>query len=300
MSPIRRCLPFAALAFALVLGAGFTPADEISTKQKKAALESFAKAEISKGAAVECDTVIVAGLLPETRLKTIGDSLSKTSKLARKALQYDEKDEPWKGKLTVVYLPERKDFAQFMRLYVGQKPDGNWHIAIRGDEPFIVSGAELDAKATDAEIAAELSPLLVGATLQAKVGFAARIPGWVRIGLGRAVSLRADGATSKRFTSFKSQARTAVLGGGGKPAAPIADVWSSDRPDGGLLSTSLMDYLAFGPGNANFGKFLSALRPDENGGEPAIAKVIEDAGWKTPADLEAAWKKWVTAGSPVK
>lgn len=298
MSLIRCCVLFIALLF--VLGAGSAPADEVSDKQKKVAIENFKKAEISKGNVAESETLIVVGLLPETRLKAIGEALNKTTKLSRKALQFDEKDEPWKGKLTVIYLPERTNFTQYMRLVVGQRPEGNWHIGIRSDEPTIVSGAELDAKATDAEIVAELGPLVAGAMLQAKVGPSASIPGWVRIGLGRAVSLRADGVTGKRYSTFKTQARSAVLGGGGKAAAPIADVWGSDRPDGGLLATSLMDYLAFGPGAANFSKFLSGLRPDDNGTEPAIAAVIEGAGWKTPAELETAWKRWVTAGSPVK
>jgi hypothetical protein len=60
-----------------------------------------------------------------------------------------------------------------------------------------------------------------------------------------------------------------------------------------------MDYLAFGPGAANFPKFLSGLRPDENGTDPAITAAIEGAGWKVP-ELEAAWKKWVQGGMVVK
>jgi hypothetical protein len=238
-------------------------------------------------------------VLPEARLKTIADSLSKTNKTARTALQFDEKDEPWKGKLTIYYLPERKDFAQFMRLVAGERTDGNYHIAVRSDEPYVIGGGDLDAKATDGDIGAEMGQLLASAMMQAKVGTTAAIPPWVRGGLGRAVAYRAEGVNGKRYGAYKSQARTAVLGGGGKPGAPIADVWTSDRADGAMLATSLMDFFAFGPGKANFGKFLSSLRPDENGNQPDIAKVIEDAGWKKPTDLEAAWKKWVAAGSPV-
>jgi len=297
MSLLRFTLPLVALALLL---SGAAPADDVSAKQKKVAAENLAKAEIAKGAATEGETVIVAGPLPAGRLKTIADSLSKTNKLARKALQFDDKDEPWKGKLTIYYLPERKDFAQFMRLVVGSRPEGNYHIAVRGDEPYVVGGVDLNAKATDGDVAAELGPLLAGAMMQAKVGTAAAIPPWVRLGMGRAVALRADGVTGKRYSAYKSQARVAVLGGAGKPGAPIADIWTGDRADGSLLATSLMDYFAFGPGKTNFGKFLSALRPDETGKEPDIAKVIEDAGWKRPIDLEAAWKKWVTAGSPAK
>jgi hypothetical protein len=297
MSLFRFTVPMIALSFLI---AGAASADDVSAKQKKVAVDNLIKAEIAKGAAAEGEAVIVAGRLPEARLKTIAASLSKTNKLARKALQFDDKDEAWKGKLTIYYLPERKEFAQFMRLVVGSRQEGNYYIAVRGDEPYVVGGVDLDAKAADGDISAELGPLVAGAMMQAKVGTAAAIPPWVRLGLGRAVALRADGVTGKRYSAFKSQARAAVLGGAGKPGAPIADIWTSDRADGTLLATSLMDYFAFGPGKANFGKFLSALRPDETGKEPDIAKVIEDAGWKRPIDLEAAWKKWVVAGSPAK
>ena len=293
-------LRFLTLPFALLLVAGFSAADETSAKQKKLAIEGLKKADIPKGNVAESETVILAGVLPESRLKSIGDALTKTSKTARKALQFDEKDEPWKGKLTVVLLPERTHFSSYMRLVVGQRVEGNYHINIRSDEPTVVSGADLDAKATDSDVLGELGPVLAGAWIQAKVGPSANIPSWVRLGLGRAIAYRAEGPSSKRFSGYKTRARAAVLGGGGKPAAPIMDIWNSDRAEGLDLATSLMDYMAFGTGQANFGKFLAALRPDENGDAPAIAKAIEDAGWKTPADLEAAWKKWVTAGAIAK
>lgn len=287
-----------AFLFAVVFAAA-APADDVSDKQKKVAAENFKKAEITKVGVVETETVIVAGILPDARLKTIGEALNKTSKLSRTALQFDAKDEPWKGKLTVVYLPERANFTQYMRQVVGEKPDGNSYIAIRSDEPAVISGAELDAKASDSDIIGELGPVVAQAWLQSKVGTSARVPGWVRHGLGRAIAYRAEGTTGKRFTTYKTRARTALLGGAGKSPAPIADVWGSDRADGVDLGTSLMDFLAFGPDKMKFTKFLSALRPDDNGNEPDIAKVIEEAGWKT-AELEAAWRKWVTAGSPVK
>jgi len=297
MPPFRRAVPFAAV---LVLFAAVAFADEVSDKQKQAAQEKLKTAEVGKAAVAESAGLIVCGRLPETRLKAIAEALQKTYKTGRKAVQYEEKEEPWKGKLAVFYLPERKDFSSFMRLVVGQRPDGTVHIAIRGDEPFVVCGTELGAKATDAEITSELAPLVAGALLQSKAGPSANIPGWVRYGFGRAVAARAGGVNGRQFLAYKSAARAAVLGGGGKPQAPIADVWGSDRPDGGVLAASLMDFLAFGPGAKSFPMFVSGLRADENGNEPAITAVIEGAGWKTPAELELAWKKWVQAGMPVK
>lgn len=295
---MKPCLCRVLVAAILVtLGIGIAPADEASDKQKKAVLDKLAKAEIPRIKAFEGDAVIVAGPLPDARLKAIAATLARTAKLGRKALQFDANEEPWKGKLTVIYLPERKDFAQYMRLVVGQRPETNHAISIRGDEPFVVSGANLDAKATNADIAAELSPLVAGALLQAKVGTTAKPPSWVRTGFGQVVAWRAEGASGRRLATYKSKARTAVLGGGGRP---VADVWSGEQTDGEWLAASLMDFLAFGPGAANFPKFLSGLRPGENGQDPVIATAIRESGWKTNAELEKAWRKWVSAGSIVK
>ncbi|MDB5310581.1 MAG: hypothetical protein JWO38_4783 [Gemmataceae bacterium] len=296
MSPFRRALPVA--GFLLALAAPVSPADEVSDKQRKVAEANLKKADIAKMVTVETDNLIVCAPLTETRAKTVAETAQKTFKVARKALQYDEKEEPWKGKLTVYYLPERQNFTQFMRLVVGLRVETTSHVAIRGDEPYVVSGAEISAKATDADIAAELGPLVGGALLSSKAGPANPIPGWVRNGFGRAASVRADGPNGKRFAGYKAQARIAVLGGAGKPPAPVAEAWG-DRPDADLIATSLMDYLAFGPEGKNFPKFVSALRLNENGEPPTAAMVFENAMLKQNT-LDAAWKKWVQGGMVVK
>lgn len=296
MSPATRSASLGALL--LALGAGMSPADEVSDKQKTVARGNLAKADIRKAAVAESDALIVCARLPEARVRTVAGALQKTYKTARKGLQFDEQEEPWKGKLTVYLLPDQRDFAQFMRSVAGQRAEGTSHTAVRGDEPYVVSGAELDAKVTDADVVAELAPLVAGALLSSKTGPSTAVPGWVRSGFGRAAALRAEGVTGRRFTTYKTQARAAVLGGAGRPPAALADAWG-DRPDAGVVATSLMDYMAFGPGAENFPKFLSGLRPDENGTEPAIMTAIEGAGWKGP-ELDAAWKKWVRAGMAAK
>jgi hypothetical protein len=290
---------FGLAALFLLLFAGVAAADEVSDRQKKVARENLEKSDIRKVNVSESETLIVCAPLPEARLKTVAAALQKTYKAARKGLQFDAKEEPWKGKLTVYVLPERRDFIEFMRTVAGQKPEGTSHVSVRGDEPFAVTGADLGERATDADVTAELAPLVAGALLAAKVGPSATVPTWVRSGFGRAAALRAEGTGGRRFSAYKTQARAAVLGGGGRPPAPVADVWGGERPDAGALATSLMDYMAFGPGSANFPKFLSGLRPDENGNEPSIAMAVEGAGWKVP-ELEAAWRKWVQGGMVVK
>jgi hypothetical protein len=63
-----------------------------------------------------------------------------------------------------------------------------------------------------------------------------------------------------------------------------------------VLATSLAEYLAYGPGAANFVKLVVGLRPDENGNPTSIPAAFEAAGWKDLGMLESAWRKW--AASP--
>jgi hypothetical protein len=282
-----------------VVFASTSYADEVSDRQKKVAGETLNKVEVRKGAVVETDNLIVAADLPEAKAKAVAETLQKAYRVARKALQYDAKEEPWKGKLTLYILPDSRTFKKFLRLVAGVKPEEPYHVAVRGDEQYAVSGAEFGEKATEADIAAEAAPLVGVALLLAKAGSNTPVPEWVRMGFGRAAALRAEGTASKRFTTYRATARALVLGGGGKFPAPIADVWSGTRKDADILAVSLMDYIAFGPGSPNFPKFLVGLRPNENGDPPAITAVLEAAMWKEPM-LDAAWRKWVQAGIPVK
>lgn len=295
MRSLQRLFPGAGLWIALAVSTA--PADETTDKQKKVAAENLKKAEVDKSEVVETESLIVHTTLPAPRAKAVASLLQKTYKVARKGLQLEEKEEPWKGKLTVYHLPDRKSYATFLRAVGGDRPENPYYVSVRGDEPYVVSGPDLSAKSTDADVAAQLSPAVAVALLMSKAGASTPVPTWVRNGFGQAATLRADGPNGKRFPAYKSQARAAVLkGGGGKPT-PVADVWGSERSDVELIQTALIDYMAFGPGAANFPRFVTGLRADENGDTPPIAMVLESAGWKAPA-LEVAWWKWVQGGMP--
>lgn len=289
--------PSALLAAVLLAAAG--RADDVSDKQKKTAEANLTKAEVLTAAVVETDSLILASAAAEARAKVVAASLQKTFAFAKKGLKFDDKDEPWTGKLTVYHFLERREYATFMRAVAGTRPDDPTHLSVRGDAPFVASGVELGGKATDADVAAGLAPLLGAALLTARAGPAAKVPEWVRAGYGRAAALRAEGASGKRFQAYKAAARPVVLGGGTKPPAKASDAWTADGPDAELIATSLMDYLAFGPKSADFPKFLGALRPDENGNVPPVTDALEEYGGKMAA-VEADWKRWVKAGIPGK
>src|SRR5439155_24205245 len=145
-------------------------------------------------------------------------------------------------KLTVYYLPDRQ-YKQFMRAVVGERAGDTAHYALKGDEPFVAVSPELPEKATDADVNGEVGAV-VAAALLARKAPTADFPDWVRAGFGRVTSMRAEGPSSRRYVAYKTQARSLVLGGKGKPSAPIADVWAGRTKESEALATSLMDYLA--------------------------------------------------------
>lgn len=280
------------LAFAAVLiGALPVAADEASDKLKKTAAANLAKADVSKFATSETTSLVVCATLSEAKTKALADQLQKVHALGRKVLQFEEKDDIWKGKLTVYYLPESKAYKNFIRTVAQDRPDETHFFSLRTDPPYVVESADAGDKATEADQFGEAGAHVAAALLLNKGGTGTTFPNWVRGGLGRAIALRAEGTNTKRFGNYKAAARRVVLGG----ARPITEVWEGRGKDSEVMATSLMDYMAFGPGQANFMKFVNGFRPSENNQTPGVVQALEAAMWKQET-LDAAWKKWVQAG----
>jgi hypothetical protein len=268
----------------------------IVAAQKETVLANLKKADLGKLPVVETEHFFVTGRLTEDRAKALGGLLEKVAPIARKALEYDPKDEVWKGKLAVYYLPESRDFKIFMRAAVMVKPEGVYY-DVRADAPNVVDPVDVPAsgKVTEADQFANTVAVVAAAYLKAK-GSTAAMPSWLETGFGRITALRAEGANSKRFQTYKTQAK-ALVTGGKQPAAALADLWGESKaPNAELLATSVVDYMAYGPGAGNLVKLVYGFRPDENGNVPSVAQAMEAAGWKETGELEKAWQAWVLKG----
>jgi hypothetical protein len=263
--------------------------------QKAAAVAAIKKADLPKVEIVETDNFIIGSTLSEEKAKALGATLEKVVPVARKGLQYEDKEEAWKGKLAVYYLPETRDFKSFMRNFVGEKPEGVFY-SLRSDDPYIVDPADSQSKSTDGDKFANTAASVAQAHIKAR-GNSANLPDWLTEAFGRVTAMRAEGLSSKRYTAYKSAAKPVVLGTkAGKPPA-IADLWAETKPDGAdMLANSLAEYLAYGPGKNNFLKLISGFRPGENGAIPTPAQAFESAGWKDLTVLETALRKWVQSG----
>lgn len=269
--------------------------DDLAKKQQAATAGNLKSAAIGKTALVETQNFLVVGTLTPEKGKALGAVLEKVVPVARKALQYEEKEEAWKGRLAVYYLPDGADFKNFIRAVVMKQPEGV-HFDLRADAPFVVDPVETPAKATEADQFAASAATVAGAYLRARAGTAA-VPEWFVHGFGRVTAARAEGTNSRRYQAYKTTSRAAVLGPKGGTPPAIADLWAETKPaNAALLADSLAEYLAYGPGSVNLLKFVYGFRPDENGNVPGPNQAFEAAGWKDLAMLEAAWRKWVTTG----
>ncbi|WP_439623456.1 hypothetical protein [Gemmata sp.] len=268
------------------------PAGKVDpAKQKAAAVATLKKANLDKAAVVETDNFLIASSWPEEKARALGGVLEKVVPIARKALQFEEKDEAWRGKLAVFVLPETRDFKSFMRGVIQRDPEGVY-TDVRADDPFVVDPVDAPVRATDADQYAAVAASVANAFLRSR-GSTAALPDWVLNGFGRVTAARAAGTNSAAYTKYRTAARLAVLGPkGGKPAA-LGELWGDTKPaNGDALAASLVEYMAYGPGAANFVKLVFAYRPNENGDSPATPQALEAAGWKDTAALEAAWRKW--------
>jgi hypothetical protein len=261
-------------------------------KQKDAIVANLKKADMAKASIVETNNFFVVGLMSEDKAKTLGSILEKVVPIARKGLLYDSKEDVWKGKLAVYYLPEGRDFKSFLRSAIMIKPEGIYY-DVRSDTPLVVDPVEVTGKATEADLFANSAANVARAYLKAR-GNTANLPDWLLSGFGRATALRAEGLTSARYLSYKKTSKSVAAGSKGSPAA-IADLWSESKPaNAEILSASLVEYMAYGPAGAeNFLKLVNGFRPDENGNTPSVAQAFEAAGWKEIPMLEKAWQKWL-------
>ena len=297
---LLRASPAVALALTVAFSVpGSTPGqdkgkDQALVKQAKAtALANLKKADVAKPTVVETANYLVAGSMPAEKAKALGEAIEKSTALARKALKYETGEAPWKGKLTVYYLPDSAEFKALMRRAFQVTPDGA-HADLRADPPFLADPADVPGKVTEADLYLNTAARVAGEYMKGKGTGTQNVPDWLRDGFGRVTALRAEGAGAKRYTAYRAQARAAVLKGG-----KLDDVWGESKtPTSEVLSQSFAEYLTYGPGAAKFPMILNGLKPGENNEAPTLQQALESAGLKDKdkgfVSLEAAWRKWAS------
>lgn len=257
--------------------------------QKKAARDNWALLEAGEPANLETEHLIV--LAPKTmerRLKEIGTNVEKAYALAIKATQAKPKEELWPGKLTVYLLPEREQFATFVRRVekrrLSEEEAGTQFVD--GDLPHAAASAPRSKTdlGLDHQAAAQVSAALV----QKKAGAKVIVPEWLVQGFGRATAWRA--APADKAVLNERRLAKALIAGKNRTAA---DVWGGalEAEEAGVLRASLAEFLAYGPGASKFPALLSGFKPGENQDSRTIEQALESANLD-PKAIEARWGAW--------
>jgi hypothetical protein len=292
---VRFALPAALLVAALASQPPAAAQDkDKDPAARAAATANMKKLKIDSPTIEESDNFLVVGTIAKEKAQALTKVLEKTLPVARKGALYTDKDTPWKGKLTVYFLPDSGEFKSFMRTVLQASPEGA-HLDLKAEPPVLVDPAELPGKPTDADLYAATAARVGAAVLAAKSG-TALVPGWLKDAFGRVAQMRAEGLNSQRYTKYKAAVRGAVLNPKGPPPG-IAEAWSETKSaTNEAIATSVAEFLAFGPKAAEFGKFLDALRPSDDVPNPTVQNGFMGLGWKEQAQAEMAWKRWLQTG----
>ena len=297
MPAVKFVLPVLAVAVGgFALAADDKETEAAIKKQKETAAESMKLVGVSKPTVVETPALLVYSTLTEEKTKPVADTAQKAFDAAFKALKIEDKGKLWAGKLTVFVLPERKEFASFVRLIESRKPetDDTHSVKVRGGEPYAVVGAATGAKNPEAAVRDEAAAAAAVALLDQKAGVGSgtfTLPLWLHTGFGKASVMRLDGngrlldAHRTKVKGLFTKARVGTFS--------AADVWGDAKPkDAETLTVSLVEYLVYGADAAKFAKFLGGYKPDDMRQNPDTMSALEAADWKAEA-LDAGWKAWV-------
>jgi hypothetical protein len=264
-------------------------ADKVAA-QKKAAQDNWGQLEAGEAAVQETAHFLIYGPKAlDRQIKALGVSLEKYNDQARKALGYEEKSEPWPGKLTVYLFTERDTFAAFVRRVEKKRLETEdvSSLDVDGDQPHVAAGPSKNKK--DAGLEERAAEQVAAALLQRKAGKGVEVPAWLLYGFGRATSYR----IAPRDAAVKKERALAAKWSANRTAA---DVWGGklDADEAPVLEASLADYLAYGPPSAKFPKFVTGFKPDENLVAKTPAQALETA--KIAADtLDKRWRDWAAA-----
>ncbi|HEY2783751.1 MAG TPA: hypothetical protein VGJ05_02150 [Fimbriiglobus sp.] len=290
------------LSIALTAANGYAQDDaKAIEKQKAGARNALIQSGVEKPSTVETADLLVYSSLPEIKTKAIAAAAQKTFAFARAALNFDDKETYWPGKLTLYVIPDWRGYSELLRTLARRKPDkGEVAVTnVRIDTPFVAVGVDLGERPTDAEVQSAAGTWVAAVLLNKKAGLSSttdKLPEWLQVGFGRAAYLRA-GNNSSKMAAYRAKAKTLAVGARTRLPAKLSDAWAAARDkDYDTLVTSVADFLAFGPEGSKFPTILMGFKPTETQPMPTVDTAFAAVEWKV-ADVENAWRVWVVRGS---
>lgn len=264
---------------------------DLVAAQKKTAIENWQKVCTGEPAVVETAHLLVAASkAQEAKLKEVGAFLEKHYDMAASVLGY-QKDAPWKGKLAVYLLEQPEQIDAFIRRIEKRRTDGGEKGTFQAEDDKLHAAAAPPRDKDDVAVDAQAAQQVASALLMRKAGVKTIVPYWLTNGFGRATHYRV--APGSRVVIAERQAAARLTKSNMRTAA---EIWSgaAKGEEGEVLSASLSDFLAYGPGRAKFPAFVEAFKPEENVEKKTTEQALETAGLKADV-ISTRWKTWVAA-----
>jgi len=294
MTLFRPCL--ALLAAIAISTVALADKRDDETKKQKTAAEANLKAAKLTAASVETDDLLVYATLPEDKAKPLAAAMQKSYVVAVKTLKIESSDKLWPGKLTVYVITDSRQYKGFVLQALKRSPakGESYSMDLKAD-PVVLDGIVLGEKPTDVQVLSDAAALVAAAVLVKHTGTGGdKLPEWMQLGFGHASYLRSEGNAAK-LMAHKNKVKALYSKTQGQAFKISVVTGGQANADSELLSTSLVEYIAFGPGSAKFLTVLNGLRPSDEQPNPTIDTALAAAEWKWEA-LEPAWQKWVNTG----
>jgi hypothetical protein len=265
-------------------------------EQKKAAQANWDTLGIGEPAVRDtAHLLLYAPKASEKRLVEASQALERAYALAHQALGVKPEAPPWPGKLTVYLFTARDQYTHFRRRVEKQKVEPEiTHSFQLGDAPHVATspGQSVGDLSIEGQAAEQLATAML--TKQTE-GFT--IAPWLHKGFGRATYYRAF-PTTRNTVSERQFARDLARQVNKVGVDSVFNErYGPDRAH--IMRASLVDFMAYGPGNPTFPAFVAAFKPDAEkkqrmrGTFDALKEVAIDAN-----ALEKAWRAWLLGGGP--
>jgi hypothetical protein len=264
--------------------------DETLLAQRKAVPENWEKVGAGPSATHETEhLIVVAPKMMEKRLKDIGILLEKHYDTAHKAL-YQPRELLWPGKLTVYLFAQPDHLDAFIRRVEKRRVLGAEKGSYSIDDKLLHVAATVPREKDDPPVEVQAGQQIASAVLSRKAGVRTIVPSWLVNGFGRATYYRVAGPVHPAVSKDRKTAYRLAY----KNKRKASDVWASslEGEESHLLSASVADFLAYGPGKAKFAALVEGFRPEENVESKTVAQALEAA--KLMGDvIDKNWKTWI-------
>lgn len=287
---MRRSVTTGLALLVFLAGARADDKPDASDAQKKTAKENWEKLENTPPAIAETSNfLLVAPKEMEEKLKEFGELLDKHHEVIAKGLFTGKNEVPFKGKMTIYFLPKEEQIGTFIRRIEKRRPVGQEKGTFSAEDGKLHVAVAPPGEKTDPPIEVQAAQQMASALLQRKAGKSTILPHWLLAGYGRATYYRVAGPKERTVSAERGIANRIIR----QTKRNAQDVWSNSlEGDDQTLEPSLAYFLAYGPARMKFPALIAGFAPGENEDKKTMEQALQAADLKVDL-INKRFRDWV-------